>query len=265
VASANGFLGLAARSIIDSIVVTCLARNNSGFSVDPFTCSSVQTSTLRLASTCLSTPWNDGAASSVARLLKNFAQKVLNDGDEGMSLSAMEALRLCDLFGTPRAPPLVYVNRTVNDNAERFESLAPNAIAGIQIAQVENKKARVAVEEAEKNKLQEKRLRDKEREDLNKIKRARQETRHHLAVSLDAATQSAPAGQEFKAEAIPVEEPGSYMALDERRHVEVQVGHRIQTEGSADAADGSSDEARSGDEDFPDIDIVADGPDSDDD
>ena len=233
---------------------------------DPFLFSSVQSRVLRLSGACLSTPWNDGAASSIVRVLKDSSLKFLHDGDKTMSLAAMEALRVCDLFGTPRAPPLLFIHRTISENADRFENLAPKAMADIQSYQEDSRNARVAVEEAEKCKQQEKRLREQEKEECTERKRLAREVMDESSIRLDAALELTKTPRFWtEPEDILVEVADSAEAQDERRQVEVaeQEDHTYR---NVKIKDPVNDVAPSGGEDFLDIDIMADdGPDSDDD
>jgi hypothetical protein len=182
-----------------------------------------------------------------------------------MSLAAMEALRVCDLFGTPRAPALIFFHRTITENAERFECLAPQAIADIQKNQVQNKEARAAVEETEKTKQREKRLREKEKEKSSKLKRGVQETSDVQVLRVGLASEPATPESEAKPGDVPVDAPGAEGAQENNQDMELDAGQLVLGAGAGEAEDESSDAAQSRDEEFPDFDIVADGPDSDDD
>ena len=243
--------------MIDSMVLTCLSRNNVVSGGDPFLFSSVQSRILRLSGTCLSTPWSDGAASSVVRVLKISALKCLHNGDETMVLSAMEALRVCDLFASPRAPPLLFVHRTINENAERYDNLAPKAIADIQSYQADSRKARVAIEDAENRKQHEKRLREQEKEEYTLRKRTAREATDKSSISVNAALEPNTTRFWTEPETSLVDVAGSKEGEDESREMEVVEENQ---------EDHTHDMAPSGGEDFLDIDIMADdGPDSDDD
>lgn len=288
VASSNGYLGFAARSMIDSMVMTCLARNNSFSSQHLFGWSSVQARIFQLASTCVATPWNDGSSTSIVNTLKRVAMRASIERDEAVSMAANEALRVCDLFGVPRAPPLVFVHRTVSENADRVETSAAEIIEDIQRAQVEATQARAAMEQAEKAKAQEKRQREAEREESSKRKREEREKRKEAPVLKEPPSSSASPLTADKSVEKRVEQETTKITQknppliekeskkDEKMEVDNHAcgedegdprNKEMDSPNGAEESDGQIKGEEVGDEeldeDFPDI--VAGGPDSDDD
>jgi hypothetical protein len=249
------------------MVLTCLGRNSSSNSGSLFSWSSVQCRIFQLASTCVSTPWNDGSFTSITNTLKRAAMKASMERDESVSMAAKDALRVCDLFGVPRAPPLVFVHRTVNEESDRVETSASEIIEGIQKAQEEAKRARAAMEKAEKAKAQEKRQREAEREESNKRKREAKEKRMEAPVQDADKDVVVATGQEST----------KTTQNDDAMEMEVEVdadgkddanatNKEKDTPGEVEESDGQAENEEVGDdfdEDFPDI--VAGGPDSDDD
>lgn len=261
----GGFLGIGTRSMIDSMVHTCLVRISERAGGDPLACSSVQVIIFRLANVCVSTPWNDGAASSISKVLKSAALRACNDGDEEVSLAAMEALRVCDSFETPRVQPLVFVHKTLKEEAERYEALAPKAINEIQTAQVESKRTRIEAAEAEKSKLQEKRVREMEMEEASKSKRQALEAKREQIKSASPVVAALP----NKEEKTNLDERELKLVDEEdNKEVTIKVDPTQEKDNNEnpEPAKGADEETQStDDEEFLDIDIVADGPDSDDD
>ncbi len=268
--SSNGFLGFATRAVIDSMVLTCLLRPTDSSPGNPFGWSSVQCRIFQLASTCVATPWNDGSSTSILSSLKRSAIKACIESDEAVSLAAKEALRVCDLYGIPRAPPLVFVHRTLGEGSLRMEQMAPKIIEDIQNAKVEASRARQAVDEAAETKVREKRQRELERKESNKRKRdakemIKNEMQEITSNVVDLGTEKETTQVDSQQERQDAQElytdvddgmDGNEEKEDERRN---EPQGKFEGVASSDEADDKDDD------DFPDIDIVADGPDSDDD
>lgn len=278
--SCQGFLGFATRSMIDSLVAHCLSRSTSATTGNPLGWSSVQCRLFQLASTCVATPWNDGSSTSIVQLLKRAAVKSCIESDEAVASAAKDALCVCDLYGIPRAPPLLFVHRTLVESSMRMEETAPKIMDDIQAAQLEAVQARQALEQAEQAKLQEKRQREVERKDSNsKRKKILHETKNEPKE--DTSTKAS-----INVDVTVAEDP-STVANDDvspkrsNEESKATVTERILTSDEADRPKETSkssekvdlvdhhdikqDTIDHDDDDFPEIDIVADGPDSDDD
>jgi len=159
------------RSIIDSVALTLLEKSFGSSSRGLTGWSSVQCAIFQLASACVTTPWSDGSTTSIVAALKRSAVRASFEEDEAVILATKEAHRICDMFGVPRAPPLIIVSRSVNEGSNQVERSAPKLIGKIQVAHEEAAKDRAAMEEAERTKLKQKRQRETEKEEANKRKR----------------------------------------------------------------------------------------------
>lgn len=279
-ASSNGFMGFVTRSIVDSIALTCLdkAIDSAGFFIG---WSSVQCSVFQLATTCVSTPWTDGSTTCIVPVLKKAAARALLEQDEVVSSKAQEALRVCDLFGVPRAPPLIFASRYVTEDPGQVETSAPKLIEKIQMAQMEANKARAAMEEAEKAKANEKRQREAEKEASNKRQREAKTMKVPPKEAKPAATvpdyseapgeahvddvkptSSAVTGKDVADEPIESHVDSGEDGVDEAmKETDVELANKESEPTEPGRDDAVDDDEEMGD--FPDI--VAGGPDSDDD
>ncbi len=181
IVSCGEFLSIPIRSLIESVVVNALSQM-SGVkqpSVQLLSWALPKTSILRLACTCVTTPWQDGASSGLVEMLNSAATKLKNDVDEEVSLNARAALRLCDTAGVPRAPALTYVTRAVSSSDANGMDLGPHATTtdatslakNIETARKDAIEARKKMEEieiAKKRKAEEKR----EKEEKGKREKA---------------------------------------------------------------------------------------------
>ena len=171
--SCGEFLAIPIRSLIESVVVNALSQmcGTKQPSVQLLSWSLAKVSLLRLASTCVTTPWQDGASSALVELLMSAANNLKNDVDGEVSLTARSALRICETIGVPRAPALTYITRAVSTNDGLNADLGPNATTtdatslakNIESARNETMKARKRMEEielAKKRKAEEKRERE---------------------------------------------------------------------------------------------------------
>ena len=147
IVSCGGYLPMPVRSLIESVVMKGLSHmagrgDENGFSSSSSNNSSiittmnsqilswspVQVAFIKLACTCVTTPWNDGASSSsntLLNLLRIVGNKFKNDAgttsnindnnntDDEISFHASIAIRLCDTIAVPRAPALTYIARGV--------------------------------------------------------------------------------------------------------------------------------------------------------
>ena len=280
--SSNGFMGFSTRSMIDSMIITCLQRFGKVYIGNLFDFSSVQSRIFQLASTSVATPWNDGSSTSIVNTLKQVAIEASVERDETVSMAAKEALRVCDLFRVPRAPPLVFVHRTVSENSDGVETSASAIIEDIRKAQVEAMQARAEMEKAEKAKALAKRQQGAEQEESNKRKReaktriegstGQEVTRRSLAPHSTDIHVSMPKEQEKlrscsknekksnEGDGVEMEVGVGAVSKDDFSAVNKEVGDFSCVGAASGDVEQDGDDA---DEEFPDI--VAGGPDSDDD
>eukprot|EP00536_Pseudo-nitzschia_multiseries_P002242 jgi/Psemu1/294756/fgenesh1_pm.30_\ len=191
--SCGGFLSTSIRSVIESVVVGALSKlgdtrqRHSAAAIQILSWSAAKTSILRLACGCVTTPWQDGASSSLVDLLIGTARTLKHDADTGVATTAEAALRICDALVVPRAPALTYVTRAVAAPAAVVAAAAPGSnnnnnnnnntnptigpattdaatlATSIESARIEAARARKRAEEAElakKRKTEEKRKKD---------------------------------------------------------------------------------------------------------
>ena len=173
--SCGGYTTTSIRSLIDSTVATGLSEMDTSAS-GVFSWSSVKIGFLELASSCVTTPWDDGAATSITNILAQVARKHESDMDEKVCLAAKAALRLCGATGVPRAPAILYVSRATSANAsstQRTDTSASDIIKNIQSTRIEASAVRATAEQAEREKAEEKRRRDEQREEEKAAKRKR--------------------------------------------------------------------------------------------
>jgi hypothetical protein len=194
--SCGGFLGFSIRSLIDSVVLTGLTDIDNSSTL--FVWSPVKASLFELASSCVKTPWNDGASSSIVDTLIQAARKCEADMDARVSMAAMDALRACDSVGVPRAPALLYVSRataTTTNSAPQTDASASDLIKNLQTAQVEAAEAKKAAENAKtarKEKVEEKHRRDEEQilEQVKAAKRKKTEPKKGSSEKIEHANAS---------------------------------------------------------------------------
>ena len=165
--SCGGFLLTSIRSLIESVVVTALSKlGGTGLSaIQILTWAPVKVSILRLACSCVTTPWQDGASSSLVDLLAVTAKKLTDDIDTDVSLNARAALGICDTIAVPRAPALTYVARAVLANTNAATTEAISLAANIQTARneaIEKRKKTEELELAKKRKVEERRQQEQQ-------------------------------------------------------------------------------------------------------
>ena len=141
----------AARALIDSTAMTGLHKicsfnpDSAGIAIG---WSSTKVAILRFASACLTTPYPDGASSSICDLLVETARKCEVDGNAEVALEAKTVLRVCDTVAVPRGVAFQYVTRTTTMSPG--DSISSPALEfGKRIDS-----ARLEIKESEKTKLQ---------------------------------------------------------------------------------------------------------------
>lgn len=280
-------MSLPTRSMIDSVVLTCLTKQTSSPTVDPLASWEARVKVFQLAATCVTTPWNDGAATSIVDNLRHTALISITDMNKNVASAAKDALLVCDQSGVTRAPALVNVVRHTQDKSDStsmpMETTSTQSIMkNIEMARQETSNTRKAYEDEERIRAQEKRKRKETEEEAAKKSKKEEESSKKLENTTkisnsqddtpgyrldDKATSSEQSRQEL-----------TYLAVHNLRD-EPGVGSNSQDLGKAStgtmlyevsekgisAIDKKDDDAMSKDDandDFPDI--VADGPDSDD-
>lgn len=118
--SCGDYLPIPIRSLIESVTVSGLSGicEVQQSKVKLFSWPSVKVAFLRLAKSCVSTPWSDGASSSLRDVLSMTARDLENDTDGLVASTANAAVRLCDDLSNPRAPALLYVSRALVEARE---------------------------------------------------------------------------------------------------------------------------------------------------
>jgi len=120
----GGYLPLACRSLIDSIVLTCLASIGVKAKSRVATWSFVKVEILQLGSACLCSPWPDGAMSAIASDLQKTARLCTQDRERSVVAEATACLRLCDSLSMPRVSALsIITSRELGREASSAVSL----------------------------------------------------------------------------------------------------------------------------------------------
>jgi hypothetical protein len=105
--SSGEFLAVPTRSLIESVALLCLDSVPNGNSS-----STAKAAFLLLGTMCVTTPWCDGAASSICEKLLLVAQQAQCDGDIAVASAAAGAIRACMSSLTPRVPALQVITRS---------------------------------------------------------------------------------------------------------------------------------------------------------
>lgn len=294
--SCGGFLSASARGLTDSIATTGLSSMTSDNPNSLFSFLPVKVALLDLASTCLATPWADGAASSIVENLVLAARKCESDRNIGVVVASKAALRLCDSYAVPRAPALLFVTRASTaggPSAPQMDTSAFALIDNIQKSRSESlkvEKAKMAAEaEKAKEKAEAERVKEKAEADrkvkaeekrriekavLPETKRAKKEkvpeVKEPVAPpkngvdSVSKLTEPAMnGGVDSKAEQSDSEEPDrDAMEVDPPMVSKENKRSKPPSVEDSKPVAASADADSSGDEEFPDI--VDGGPDSDD-
>lgn len=209
IVSYGGFLSMPIRSLIESVVVNALSQicGTRQPSIQLLSWSLAKISLLRLACTCITTPWQDGASSALVDLLSTTANRLKNDVDNEVSLNAHAALRLCNTVAVNRSPALTYVTRAVSTNDSHSTNLGPHSTttdanslaANIESARNEAVLARKKMEEmelAKKRKADEKRQREEKGNQEKAAKRQKALAEKKNAEKLQKSAQIAEASRE---------------------------------------------------------------------
>jgi len=190
--SCGGFLLSSIRSLIESVVGTALS-NMCGArlsTIQILTWAPVKVSIIGLACSCVTTPWQDGASSSLVDLLVATARKLEDDMDMEVAANAKAALRICDTIATPRAPALAYVARAAPTNTNAAATDAATLTTCIQSARNEAIEIRNKTEELEiaKKRKAEERRQQEDQEKVTKRRKALSEKKREEVASDAKAT-----------------------------------------------------------------------------
>jgi hypothetical protein len=172
IVSCGGFLPVALRSLIESIVTTALLGLNGtqNLMLPILTWATVKVSLLRLACSCVATPWRDGASSSLVELLTDAAQNLQNDTDVDVVITAKSVLRVCDAIGTPRAPALQYISRAISSDHATID--VSSLVKGIGSARDEDMQAKRRLNDLEQAKKEKKIEEKRSREEAERQEKA---------------------------------------------------------------------------------------------
>lgn len=279
------------RSMVDSVVLTGLQSMNEQNEL--LSVSNVKTSILELASCCVTTPWSDGASSSLSDLAVLVAKKCQSDMDAKVCVAAKVVLRVCATIAVPRCPALLYVSRAVAAEANAMASVdqtGRDLIKNIQVARNELMQSEKVNELVKRKNAEEKRHREVEEKQAKEPKRKKIEAQEMPLQDWVPSPMKAPTN----ADESSMEGLGkAAMLIDEGAEEEVQGDSSIAKGTNPSAKDLSRGEApvtfapndsvnraaaeltkpqveldqlateSDGDFDFPDI-VDAEGPDSDD-
>ena len=274
-----------ARSLIDSIATTGLSKIcliNYGSSI-ALGWSAIKVAMLRLASACLTTPYPDGASSSICDLLTNAAKMCAMDCNCDVAVAARTALRVCDEAAVPRGVAIEYTTRivasTAGDSLTSPASVLNQTIQSARADIMESEKAKTNQEAAtpkpKRNKSPHKERTSKGMPDETQSRKKPKTISHEEPVvskpSVDEKkkTEVLPtdnARSQIVGESYPIEarSPEDNNTDDARPNDSMDMTeHQNETQKLSGVARNSETESE-GDDDFPDI-VDGGGPDSDDD
>lgn len=150
-------MSLTSRALIDSIATTGLKTIISPYQNEIASSSSIKVAMLEFGSSCLTTPWPNGASSSILEQLQLAASSCKADAST-VSSTASATLRLCDTVSTPRVPALHVVTKKVDLSSSKAPVSSDMLLEGLQNAQ----------EQISQNRAESKRDAFEEQENRNK-------------------------------------------------------------------------------------------------
>ena len=233
----------------------------------------VKSSLFHLAIACVTTPYPDGAASSLVDGLVRSAKVAETDGDVDVSLAAKTALRVCDSLGVPRAPALQYITR---------ETTAADAMPGSSALALEKKveDARSEVNKALKASVKPKTTVLPKKQELSTKKNEEDAETDSPKINPPSKKQKTEADSVIPEASVQTTQDNNLVASNDYEHAKESDEQKVdepivdvkdnEDNGAEDAHDlpepvsdaGHKEEESDEDEDFPDI--VVGGPDSDD-
>lgn len=107
----EGYLSHSSRMLIESAIQCCLDMYQKRTCACVFATSQVKLAFLQLESTCLVTPWPDGASTSLVGEMRQVTSMLASDVDVSVASQARSCLQLMECLKTPRCPPLLIATR----------------------------------------------------------------------------------------------------------------------------------------------------------
>ena len=127
----GSFISISARALVDSVAISVMRNCQSSGGSLVLECSHVHRAILNLGGACVSNPWPDGSSSSVTDDVASLARFLEDDSDVDVVALAKMTSNLCDVQNTPRAPPIIFVSRSVAVASPRdpLENMSASTIA----------------------------------------------------------------------------------------------------------------------------------------
>lgn len=107
----GGFLSSSSRSLIDSAIKACLDMYLTRTTSSVFTSTEAKVAFLKLVSTCVITPWPDGAVTSLVDVVEQATKLLASELDTNVASNARKCYQLIHCMKTTRCPPLLIVTR----------------------------------------------------------------------------------------------------------------------------------------------------------
>jgi hypothetical protein len=190
IASCGGFLSMSIRSLIESVAVSALSMlKESGTHRNPIlTWAPSKVAVLELACSCATTPWQDGASSSIVEQLTIVARQLERDEDVGVTKCAKLSLCICDSIGVSRAPALVYISRAAPSVSSGLNAEAlTNSIKMLQQETTDSRKRNAEREIQRRAKPDQKQNQDSKRELEQEAKRQKSHSEKEKNIEIPLA------------------------------------------------------------------------------
>jgi hypothetical protein len=171
----GGFLSFSSRLLIDSAIKSCLDTYQKRTANNLFSSSEVKLACLQLVSTCLVTPWSDGATTSLVDEMRHATKHLSSDVDMNVASQARNCLQLIHCTKTHRSPPLLIVTRSSGSNETPFSNQEDSASAIVDRLKVvqDSMNAKDPVQEIPTKKSKRKKDKMEEPTDDTAVKRAK--------------------------------------------------------------------------------------------
>jgi hypothetical protein len=259
--------------LVESIAGTCLTSVLSVTSSSMPSFGLVKAAVLTFGTSCVSTPWPDGAGCSIVALLRAAAKECENDQETITSSAASVALKSCDTVAFPRVPALQVITRSAVSNLPTTSAKAVSAEAiavSLESARNEIIRAEAVAVQAEEKKQEDK----AEAESAKKAKRAKSTKSKQVSTTVASTDLPEESGPPEKAN--PDNNVASTIAETEVNDAVEMIDSDNESvakpsnppKKATDGARGDNDDAEEADDDDDDDDfpmIVDCGPDADDD
>lgn len=112
----GGFLSFSSRSLIDSAIKACLHNYLTRTTNCVFSSTDAKLAFLQLVSTCVITPWPDGAVTSLVDDVEQATKFLASDLDMNVASDARKCYQLIHCMKIPRCPPLLIVTRASSND-----------------------------------------------------------------------------------------------------------------------------------------------------